>query len=43
MYAMYPTEWAAGEWGPAKNDPDHPWHRSGFDLRDGDERQPEDN
>ncbi|HVK28911.1 MAG TPA: hypothetical protein VM575_11250 [Nocardioides sp.] len=38
------------EWGPAKHDPDHPYHLGaletpayGTDLRDGDDAFPEDN
>lgn len=40
---------ARAEWGPAKNDPDHPLHRhhaDGLDavaLRDGDDARPDDN
>lgn len=40
----------AQEWGPAKHDPDHPFHLDvletpayGTDLRDGDDRRPDDN
>ncbi len=38
------------EWGPAKHDPDHPFHLArldtpayGTDLRDGDDALPDDN
>ena len=38
------------EWGPAKHDPEHPVHLEvletpayGIDLRDGDDRRPDDN
>ncbi|MFC5729692.1 MULTISPECIES: hypothetical protein [Nocardioides] len=46
-----PTHADATEWGPAKHDPDHPLRRASadkialfaVDLRDGDDRRPDDN